>query len=405
MSAPPTPSTREFTRGRIAELDSEIAALKISLTRLKLERKTLRGQLDEYVYPVLTLPNEIVSEIFLQRIDSCGGSTSNPASPLFLGHICHKWREIAVSTPSLWTTISLTLADITSPDSRLRLLEIWLARSRDCPLSISLIDDGPWPDAVSIANQFVAAIVPHCRRWHALQLKMRFRDFLQIQGELPLLRELFICPLDPDITQISGGPSQIFQWAPKLEMLILNSAINLDTFKFPWHQLMFLHVMEGGSLQDLVQILRTAVNLTHLGAQHVYSQDDTVIDLPPISPLPHLGTLAIGRFAHPSINLHRQLLDLLTLPALTHLEIVESLLPAVEGLITRSQCPLDALYICVDDTEYCAIRSAEGKITLEVCDEVTSASGSEGESAAEDEDEENSYESAEAPGDEEVADE
>ncbi|KAJ7937757.1 hypothetical protein B0H13DRAFT_1852393 [Mycena leptocephala] len=369
MSAPSTPSTREFTRGRIAELDSEIAALKISLTKLKIERKTLRGQLDAYVYPVLTLPNEIVSEVFLQRIDSYGGSALNPASPLFLGHICHKWREIAVSTPSLWTTISLTLADITSPDNGLRLLEIWLARSRDCPLSISLIDDCPWPHAVSFANQFVAAIVPHCRRWHALQLKMRSRHYSN------------------------------FQRAPKLEMLILNSAINLDTFDFPWHQLMFLHVREGGSLQDLVQILRTAVNLTHLGAQHVYSRDDTVIDLPPISPLPHLGTLAIGRFAHPTINLHRQLLDLLTLPALTHLKIVEPLLPTVEGLITRSQCPLDALYICVDDTEYCAIRSVEGKITLEVCDEVTSASGSEGESAAEDEDEENSDERTEAPGD------
>jgi hypothetical protein len=84
------------------------------LRALDARRKVLKAHLDAYIYPVLTLPNEIVSEIFLHTLpsalsDHCPSSTQGP---LLLGQICRKWREIALFTPALWSNIALTLDNV-----------------------------------------------------------------------------------------------------------------------------------------------------------------------------------------------------------------------------------------------------------------------------------------------------
>ncbi|KAJ7128695.1 hypothetical protein C8R44DRAFT_94854 [Mycena epipterygia] len=113
--------TPPATRSRMDAVDSQIAALQASIRAVRLEPKTLKARFDAYIYPVLTLPNEIISEIIFQSLDSSERLPSDPSSPLFLGHICRKWREIALSTPSLWSTIEIKI--INTHDSALRLLE------------------------------------------------------------------------------------------------------------------------------------------------------------------------------------------------------------------------------------------------------------------------------------------
>ncbi|KAJ6570464.1 hypothetical protein DFH09DRAFT_831302, partial [Mycena vulgaris] len=61
------------------------------------------------VYPVLTLPYEITSEVFIKSLppspiftkDFKNGPNSFEA-PLLLSQICREWRSIAISTPHLW---------------------------------------------------------------------------------------------------------------------------------------------------------------------------------------------------------------------------------------------------------------------------------------------------------------
>lgn len=53
---------------------------------------------------------------------------------LYLAHICHHWREVALSTPSLWQTILVYSTADTNPD----LLVEMLRRSQDAPLQVSL---------------------------------------------------------------------------------------------------------------------------------------------------------------------------------------------------------------------------------------------------------------------------
>ncbi|KAJ7108128.1 hypothetical protein C8R44DRAFT_585533, partial [Mycena epipterygia] len=54
-------------------------------------------------YPVITLPNEMTSRIFLYCIPTQSAEHhSIHTAPLLLIQICRHWRDIALSTSELW---------------------------------------------------------------------------------------------------------------------------------------------------------------------------------------------------------------------------------------------------------------------------------------------------------------
>jgi len=72
---------------------------------------------------------------------SSSSSSSDSFEPVFqvlVSHVCRHWREVALSTPSLWTNISVTAND-QSPFDR---IEVWLIRSKTLPIDI-FIDSEP----------------------------------------------------------------------------------------------------------------------------------------------------------------------------------------------------------------------------------------------------------------------
>ncbi|KAJ7641150.1 hypothetical protein FB45DRAFT_862401 [Roridomyces roridus] len=106
----------------------------------RVERDESQQRLDAYRYPVLTLPNEIVSEIFVHTLPlypACP-PLMGPASPIPLAHICRKWREIAVSTPGLWRSICATAYGQVISRKQTEVVRTWLDRSGSCPLSIQI---------------------------------------------------------------------------------------------------------------------------------------------------------------------------------------------------------------------------------------------------------------------------
>src|ERR1700761_7499260 len=64
LSAPMT-TTAASLRARIPRIDRYITALESKLTLLRAEKEEILRDLDSIVFPVLTLPCNIVSEIFL----------------------------------------------------------------------------------------------------------------------------------------------------------------------------------------------------------------------------------------------------------------------------------------------------------------------------------------------------
>ncbi|KAJ7259283.1 hypothetical protein C8J57DRAFT_1028597, partial [Mycena rebaudengoi] len=124
---------------RISELDARIFSLEVSLSAARCEREKLQSRLDDYKCPILNLPFEITSDIFIASL------TQYPEcppmigllSPALLGQVCQQWRDVALGTPQLWRAIEIVLhLDIPYLFSEgLNVLNTWLDRSKNYPVS------------------------------------------------------------------------------------------------------------------------------------------------------------------------------------------------------------------------------------------------------------------------------
>ncbi|KAJ7628281.1 hypothetical protein DFH06DRAFT_1102817 [Mycena polygramma] len=100
---------------RMDGLNAQIDRLSTTLARLISERDGLAEDLQKYptlLAPVRRVPYELVCEIFswtlpYTRKPEAERNTVIHRPPLYLGHICGTWRDIAINFPPLWTTITV----------------------------------------------------------------------------------------------------------------------------------------------------------------------------------------------------------------------------------------------------------------------------------------------------------
>ncbi|KAF6763716.1 hypothetical protein DFP72DRAFT_873241 [Ephemerocybe angulata] len=90
------------------------------------------------------LPDDICREIFLRCLPEGTLATPHPLSPpVVLTHVCSQWRQVALTTPHLWSTLHVSpILDGTklpfSPEYRYERTKQWLARAgSSLPLDIS----------------------------------------------------------------------------------------------------------------------------------------------------------------------------------------------------------------------------------------------------------------------------
>ncbi|KAH8108607.1 hypothetical protein DFH11DRAFT_1691420 [Phellopilus nigrolimitatus] len=85
-----------------------------------------------------SLPKEILGEIFYWVCPTFNDRFSTePMSALILSHVCRLWREVAFTTPKIWTYASLR-APRQSIASPVALTKLWISNSKSCPLVIDL---------------------------------------------------------------------------------------------------------------------------------------------------------------------------------------------------------------------------------------------------------------------------
>ncbi|KAF7328766.1 F-box domain-containing protein [Mycena venus] len=180
---------------RIEKLSSEIELQKELLKTLEREKLLVQRQLNAVLDPVARLPVEISSEIFLRSLSPF--PKPNPRhSPILLLNICNAWTNIALSTPALWTAIAIVFP--CGPRFK-ELLNIWLHRAGNRPLSISL--RGETEDA-DIADAVVEIVCQHGHKLRHLQISEGNEDYEMIRysevdhfggttpGPFPLLKTL-----------------------------------------------------------------------------------------------------------------------------------------------------------------------------------------------------------------------
>ncbi|KAJ7453645.1 hypothetical protein B0H11DRAFT_1820317 [Mycena galericulata] len=122
--------------------------------------------------PIARLPLEISSEIFVQCIPSRPEPGANHF-PMVLLNICCAWTAIALSTPQLWESIHVFFP---RPNGFARLLEAWLQRARNRPLSISFHG--------SIGKDIENIVLRHTQQLRNIELYLEAGDSVEVLSRL-----------------------------------------------------------------------------------------------------------------------------------------------------------------------------------------------------------------------------
>ncbi|KAJ7615617.1 hypothetical protein DFH06DRAFT_1108031 [Mycena polygramma] len=332
LSSSLSSSSPSELRADLQSVNLEILRHQTYISELKAKRGTLEIKLAEIVYPVLSLPPEITARIFVECLPVHGRVQPSPtAPPLLLAQICRDWREIALHTCQLWSSVDVAFAyqprDSTEvpKEGAALTIETWLSRAKGQPLSLTVRSQRH-----EIPSSIIPLICAAAPQIHTLELELFKDDFDIIKQEhvaFPGLQRLaLVSPLEDEC------PS-IMEHAPSLTNLTIDST-PLSLLSPSLTTLEIRHRIPFSSLLDLFRQCPKLLDLT----VHV-DRPSRLEDQPPTT-LPLLHSLAI-------VGLTR--LEFLTLPALRRLKLgyYSHLLP----LIQRWRCALEHLAIQFDYTD------------------------------------------------------
>ncbi|KAF7315971.1 F-box domain-containing protein [Mycena indigotica] len=159
--------------------------------------------------PLRRMPLDIIQEIFAWCLPMDENYRMNvDAAPLLLGRICSSWREIAYSTPLLWSKLHVEEPETysyggrkiqpTKPllaklRGRREATTEWLMRSGSCPLSISFACREQFAD---FERSILPALVPFTSRWEHISITATTEILPHIAHitaeEVPLLKSLHL---------------------------------------------------------------------------------------------------------------------------------------------------------------------------------------------------------------------
>lgn len=166
---PSTGAQSEAIRARAAAADATMAKYQQLLAQAKAERGAIQLELDAISYDILSLPIEILTTIFANcalPAEDALHYLETDVAPRLLTHVCKRWRDIACSTPTLWSTICV--------DFNLRHVEGELAehvrRAGAIPLDVTLQGDCDTLTDEENSDGDVLVEVPATQREHIASL-------------------------------------------------------------------------------------------------------------------------------------------------------------------------------------------------------------------------------------------
>ncbi|KAJ3508434.1 hypothetical protein NLJ89_g5754 [Agrocybe chaxingu] len=171
-------------------LEEKIHKAKKVLDGLIEEHRALRSEVNEIHDPLFKkLPPELVSRVFLAclpenknnlrkagNLDSLVLPIRQSSAPLLLASICKRWRQLALATPQLWSSILVQLRPENVP-YQTKVVEQWLSRSGCVPLSLHIFYSEWRPGSVHATS--IDSFIPiidllnqHSDRWQDLVLAL-----------------------------------------------------------------------------------------------------------------------------------------------------------------------------------------------------------------------------------------
>ncbi|KAJ7187693.1 hypothetical protein GGX14DRAFT_485347 [Mycena pura] len=315
------------------------------------------------------LPTEILCEIFRSAVPA-QARNSPPIrvraprtqrgpwkllSPWSLGQVCGRWRAVALSLPSLWTSISI----YTHLSAReLFLIQMQLERSRDAPLVILIRCMYECKEKLAFDTLVREYLVLSSLRWRRLEFIARtghsdpaIFHFILLRP-MPLLQELISDPWDHYYSYLANAGS------PNLVRIV---AGRYRLVPWGWDRLVAFRALCSGAAYTFLERLLAAANLVECDIRTWASRSKLLrIAEAPMLTLPHLRRLAVNKSVF---------LRYLDLPALQELH-VEGQITDVLPCLHRSTCPLRRLslvHCTATHTDVARLlRAAPSLTTLEI---------------------------------------
>ncbi|TFK34180.1 hypothetical protein BDQ12DRAFT_690052 [Crucibulum laeve] len=126
------------------------------------------------VLAVQQFPVELWKIVFILCLhDEEFVTPSSLSAPLLLCQVCHSWRDLALSTPQLWASLSISRFDEGEGCfPRAELADLWLSRSSNLPLSISFGPDTlfDYVEGDDDVKSMMDVILPTLPRWRNASL-------------------------------------------------------------------------------------------------------------------------------------------------------------------------------------------------------------------------------------------
>ncbi len=233
---------RDAIHTGVTRIDEEVAALNNMITTLQVRRRLFEAaQARLCPSPIRKLPAELHLIIFQYAFDNLEPSGFLAVS-LVITSVCYRWRQLALSTPRLWTTIFASVDGQSHQLSNDALVNLHLERSGDLPLAVKITAFNA--DRVNICDDEVKAskhwfpqfakLYNNFARWESAELvltqvEMRRLDKFVNGASLPLLRSLKLVLTNDQLAQ----PYKTFLKAPKLDRVHARA----DTIRLPWNQI------------------------------------------------------------------------------------------------------------------------------------------------------------------------
>ena len=257
----------------------ELAELDALLERLRLKRYDLKRKINRVHSPIVRLlPPDVTSTIFEFCLPDFSDHHISPHTgtiyeedlfiPLSLGAICSYWREIAWSTPTLWSTLVVYFKSKFKHNSHMStgIAQEWLSRSGQLPLSIHIlaypVNRPAFPALANIINQYSS-------RWSDLDLYMPLHYYRYFHSTAPILKSIrFHC-------SAHIGMNTDFQLTcPRLERANLWSFPAIGT-NIQWENLTHL-TLNFMSIVDSYLILRKTPRLVFCKVSGFCSGDPSI---------------------------------------------------------------------------------------------------------------------------------
>ncbi|KAF8213948.1 hypothetical protein K438DRAFT_2009070 [Mycena galopus ATCC 62051] len=322
-------------RSRLAELDAQICEQRRALGKLEQTRSDVERELHAIAtFPVSTLPTEITAEIFLSCLvifDPFSIPHYRTPLPILLTSVCRAWRDIALITPMLWSTLRVQFDRISgSVASNSGFIEGFIDQWLTCAGNLPLSLDFESRRKVFTLNRLRGIIHRWSHRVQHIHLNLGWCSDPSPLGldsvEFPLLQGATLT-----IDAEANAPIIVFSNAPQLhQFCLLSNSLAPNTFTLAWSQLTKFE----GSLWDLA-LFALAPNLTEMTCRFNDPDEDIAITHRSLESLTILGE-------HSTVDLMRYL----TLPALRCLVVSEPTdYHSLESFLTRSSPPLISLSV------------------------------------------------------------